>query len=358
VRVLFSLLDAQVGGGQRVALSAAQTLIERGHRLGVVVPARGPATEAFEAKGALIYEADIGSLRGTGDMRSVTTALRAHDTLYSHTSIPGQLLGDLAARVARRPHVVHQHTVARVSPTPSVGALHRQMYRATVAHRPIITVAPHVRRSVLALGARPDCVYVVGNGVDVDELGRLAQESSPRAVTRVGMLSRFDPQKGMDVFLRAVARVSQPQVEFVIGASGDSYPAHESQIRSEARSLGVGIVDPGNEGSTFLADLDIVVMPSIRAEGSPLTLLEAMALSKPVIASDVEGIGSIPGIAHAAILVPPGDSLTMATAIGRLIDDPVARRSMGDRAAALVRQHYRADTAAQSAADIVERSAS
>jgi glycosyltransferase involved in cell wall biosynthesis len=357
VRILFSLLDAQIGGGQRVALRVARELSARGHQLGVVVPACGPATETFDELGSRIHEADIGSLRGTSDVFPLGTALRRYDVLYSHTSIPGQLLGDLASQLTRRAHVIHQHTVARVSPSPTTGALHRLMYKATVANRPIIAVAPHVRRSVLALGARPDHVTLVPNGVDIDELSRLSRAAKPRSALRVGMLARFDPQKGMDSFLRAAAQTHQPGVDFVIGASGESYRAHEIEVRDRARSLGVDIVDPGNEGSAFLAELDIVVLPSLGVEGSPLTLLEAMGLGKPVVASDVEGIGSIPGIADAVLLVPPGDVRAMAAAISCVVDDPAAGKPMGARARALVRSRSRADTAARTAADFVEGSA-
>jgi glycosyltransferase involved in cell wall biosynthesis len=200
-------------------------------------------------------------------------------------------------------------------------------------------------------------VTLVPNGVDIDELSGLSRAAKPRSALRVGMLARFDPQKGMDSFLRMAAQAHQPGVEFVIGASGESYRAHESEVRDRARSLGVDIVDPGNEGSVFLAGLDIVVLPSLGVEGSPLTLLEAMGLGKPVVASDVEGIRTIPGIADAVLLVPPGDVAAMAAAIGCIVDDPAAGEPMGARARALVRSRYRADTAARRAADFVERSA-
>jgi glycosyltransferase involved in cell wall biosynthesis len=171
------------------------------------------------------------------------------------------------------------------------------------------------------------------------------------------MLARFDPQKGMLDFLRVAARASQPGVDFVIGASGNGYRTHARTVQEEARSLGVDIVDPGNAGTSFLAGLDIVVMPSLRAEGAPLTLFEAMGLGKAVVASDIDGVGSIPGIADAVVLVPPGDVHAMTAAIRSILDDPVAGQSMGARASALVQSRYRGDRAARSAADIIERSA-
>ena len=356
MRVLFSLLDANVGGGQRVALRVAGELRERGHALGVVAPAPGPATDAFEDLGAALHRADIGSLRGAADVTLLAHAMRGYDALYSHTSLPGEILGDAAATITKRSHVIHQHTVARVSPTILVGAAHRMLYRATVARRPIIAVAPHVRKAVLALGARPGKVEVVPNGVDLDELGRVSEGLAMTEGVRVGMLARFDPQKGIEVFLEAASLLMQTEAAFSIGASGTAYPQHEDRVRSAARVLGVEVVDPGNDGASYLAGLDIVVLPSLGAEGAPLTLLEAMGLGKPVVASNVEGIGTMPGVAASARLVPAGDAIALGREIRSLIDDGKARELLGERALSLVRSLYDAHETARASADIVERS--
>ena len=356
MRVLFSLLDANVGGGQRVALRVAGELRERGHALGVVAPAPGPATDAFEDLGAALHRADIGSLRGTADVTLLAHAMRGYDALYSHTSLPGEILGDAAATITKRSHVIHQHTVARVSPTILVGAAHRMLYRATVARRPIIAVAPHVRKAVLALGARPGKVEVVPNGVDLDELGRVSEGLAMTEGVRVGMLARFDPQKGIEVFLEAVGLLTPTEAAFSIGASGTAYPQYEDRVRSTARALGVEVVDPGNDGASYLAGLDIVVMPSLRAEGAPLTLLEAMGLGKPVVASNVEGIGTMPGVAASARLVLAGDATALAREIRSLLDDGEASEMLGERALLLVRSRYDAQETARASADIVERS--
>jgi len=277
-----------------------------------------------------------------------------YDVLYSHTSIPGEILGDVAARVTRHPHVVHQHTVPSVSRSPVVGVTHRTLYRATVARRLIIAVAPHVRTATIALGARPRLVEVVPNGVEGEALHRLAASVPRHDDLRVGMLARFDPQKGLGVFLQAAAALRDTGAAFVIGASGSAYAEHERDVRAEAEALAVEVVDPGDDGAAFLSKLDIVVMPSLRPEGLPLTLLEAMALGKAVIASDIEGIGSIPGIADAAELVPAGDAKAVARSIRALILDASRREVMGAQAASLVVRHYRADEAARAAADILE----
>jgi glycosyltransferase involved in cell wall biosynthesis len=310
----------------------------------------------FAELGAAFHRVDIGTLRRCADVPQAAAEVRSYDVLYSHTSIPGQILGDLSARTVGRAHVVHQHTVPRISPSPAVGLAHRAFYRATVARRTIIAVAPHVRRAVLALGGRPGLVHVVPNGVDVDDLQAIVLSVPHHEGVRIGMLARFDPQKGLEPFLAAAASLREVDATFVIGASGNAYPDHEIDVRAQARALSVDLVDPGNDGARFLAELDIVVMPSLRAEGSPLTLLEAMGMGKAIVASDIDGIGSLPGVSDAAELVPSGDVKSVARAVRELIEDPERREAMGAEAVELVRARYRASDAACAAADIVERS--
>jgi glycosyltransferase involved in cell wall biosynthesis len=168
------------------------------------------------------------------------------------------------------------------------------------------------------------------------------------------MLARFDPQKGLDTFLTAAASLQEVDATFVIGASGNAYLEHEIDVRARARALSVDVVDPGNDGARFLAGLDIVVMPSLRAEGSPLTLFEAMGMGKAIIASDIEGICSVPGIVDAAALTPPGDAKAVARAVREMIEDPERREAIGARAVELISDRYRAGDTARAAADIVE----
>jgi glycosyltransferase involved in cell wall biosynthesis len=316
----------------------------------------GPAVPMFAELDAAFYRVDIGTLRRCPGTPKAAEAVRGYDILYSHTSIPGQILGDIAARSVSCVHVVHQHTVPRISPSPAVGLAHRVLYRATVARRTIIAVAPHVRRAVLALGARPGLAHVVPNGVDLDDLHAVALSVPHHEGVRIGVLARFDPQKGLEPFLAAVASLRDVDATFVIGASGNAYPEHETQVRAQARALSVDVVDPGNDGARFLAELDIVVLPSQRAEGLPLTLLEAMGMAKAIVASDIDGIGSLPGISDAVVLVPPDDATAVALAVRGLSKDPERREAIGARAVELARARYRASDAARAAADIVERS--
>jgi glycosyltransferase involved in cell wall biosynthesis len=79
---------------------------------------------------------------------------------------------------------------------------------------------------------------------------------------------------------------------------------------------------------SLYAALDVLVAPS-RWEGSGLTLAEAMAAGRPIVASAVGAIPEVVGDVGAAILVPPGDPTAIATAVGALLAEPERRAAMG-----------------------------
>ena len=80
-----------------------------------------------------------------------------------------------------------------------------------------------------------------------------------------------------------------------------------------------------------LAALDIVAVPSIR-EGFGLALVEAMAAGKPVVASAAGGMVELASDGETALMVPPGDSVSLAHAINRFIDDDALRMKIAENA--------------------------
>ena len=331
MRVLFSLLDAGVGGGQQVALDIASELVRRGHSVGVVVPEPGPATFRFAELGAATHTAQLVSLRRPGVIPGARIA-RRYDLVYSHTSVPGEILGGLAAALARRPHAVHRHVYPHFSPVPPIRLLQHFLYRHVERRARTAAVARHVADSMVEVGIPRERIEVIPNGVDVPE-EPMPIRSGDEPV-RFGLLGRLDPQKGGDLFVQAASEIDDG-AEFLLGAPGpnDDY-GHE--LLAAAREANVGAVIPA--GRDFLRTVDVVVLPS-RYEGHPLTLLEAMALGKPVIAAMVPGVREVLE-PDAALLVPPEDAHALADAMRRLAADRELRAELGARGRQVVADRY------------------
>jgi glycosyltransferase involved in cell wall biosynthesis len=279
--------------------------------------------------------------------------LRDYDVLWSHTAIGGQLLGDTAARWARRPHVIHQHTYPQFASREPEATMQRLLTGTFLGRRRFIAVAPHVRDGLVATGIRPDRIEVIPNGVPLPPV------APPRGgpPIRVGLLGRFDPGKGMLEFVEAVraAGFTSEQATFTIGGSSGPFASYETETRDRAAEIGVAIEEPGADGIGFLAQQDIVVMPS-RYEGSPLVLLEAMALGKAVIASDIPGVTSITGSDGPAVLVPLADTDALADALRHLADDPARQLALGRAARELVADRFKLETMTERALDFLEHS--
>jgi len=192
------------------------------------------------------------------------------------------------------------------------------------------------------------------------ELGVFADHAKRRALFRqelgiddnvilVGIVGRLTEIKNHEMFLETVARVDSDNVRFVVIGDG----ALRASLEEQARSLGLektvifagGRKDP----EYFYPALDIVALTS-RNEGTPLTLIEAMANARPVIASLVGGVVDLLGnvaqdgpykICERGIGVLADDDEAFAAGLARLIEDKSLQHELGRRGFEFVDRNYR-----------------
>ena len=160
------------------------------------------------------------------------------------------------------------------------------------------------------------------------------------------MLGRLDPQKGQEEFLRALPLVleQRPDVCFVI--AGDETSGEEGYKRyliNLSYELHVNehvhLFPFTEDVAEFMAAIDIFVLPSYR-ETFGLVLIEAMAMEKPVIATDAGGVPEIVEDGRDGLLVPPRDEKALAEAILLLLENSSLRRSLSKRARADVLKRF------------------
>ena len=146
----------------------------------------------------------------------------------------------------------------------------------------------------------------------------------------VGMITR---QKGVHLGLRACAAVAReyPALAVIVVGGGSEAAPLEAATRRQTPHLRVAFVGarPHADVARFYAAAEIFLLPSLRQEGLPTTLLEAMASRLPVVAMRAGGTPS--GVAHdeTGLLVPLGDVRAFAAALRALVADPDRRRAMG-----------------------------
>lgn len=187
------------------------------------------------------------------------------------------------------------------------------------------------------LGAAPDRLRVIPNGLDAGRFATLPNRRNP-AEPLVALLGRVVPIKDVKTFIRAaaLAHARLPLARFVVLGPIDEDPEYVEECLRVIASLGlqdvvrlVGRVAIND----WLPRIDVLVLTSL-SEAQPLAILEGGACGIPVVASDVgscremiEGDG--PHDAHGGIVTPPFSPDATADAIVTILSDPALRNSMG-----------------------------
>ena len=278
------------------------------------------------------------------DLRQLKVILQLHrmvkrnaiDLIHAN-SLSVALLGGIVARINRIPILMHKRYAT------SYGVLDRICER--LLHR-VILVSEATRWNFAPI-AKQTLIY---NGVDLDafqaspeEVQDLRAELLPDASDAsivAGVVTRITPEKGIHFLVRAIAALKglslMTGTDIKLLIVGGPYFQKDIDYMNELKQE---VVDLGVEDSIiftgFLPDtrivtslLDIVLVPSIIPEACPRTIIEAMAVGKPVIATPLGGSKELV-TPDTGILVPPEDASAIADAIAILTTDRERLRAMG-----------------------------
>lgn len=327
LRLLLYITPSGIGGAEVHLLALARKLGERGHRVSVVCPKGRPLASRLEAAGL-----DVRFRRTFGKLDPFTLGWLSRlvgeekvQLIHTHLST-ASLLGGLAGRRARVPVVSTVH-----------GLNSKTCYtRASL----VIAVSNAVKRHLVSQGLPSGRIRVIRGGVDLgaferDEDGRAfrAQFGISAEAPVLVAAGRLSPEKGHRVVLEATRRLLRkgnfPHLRLLIIGEGDL----RRELAAEAGRLGLGrsVIFTG-----FLLDVvpalraaDVCVLPSLK-EGLSLSVVEAMAAGKPVVASRVGGLPEVVLPGETGLLVPPGDPEKLAAALHHLLTQPEAARQMGE----------------------------
>lgn len=269
--------------------------------------------------------------------------------LHSHMAKAGSI-GRLAARtMPRRPrtvHTFHGHVLEGYF-SPSVQsaftAVERQLARTTDV---MIAVSPEIRDALLDLGiGRASQFHVVPLGLD---LGPFLSVRRPAGTLRahlglgpevplVGMLGRLVPIKDVATMLAAISRL--PGVHLAVLGDGELRPKLTRQAVDMGLADRVHFTGWWADVAAAMSDVDVVALSS-RNEGTPVSLIEASACGRPVVATRVGGVPEVVKEGVSGHLARAGDVEGIAVLLDRLLEDPEARRRMGEAGREHVRERF------------------
>ncbi len=261
----------------------------------------------------------------------------SYDLLHAHTP-RAALIASLVSRRLGLPWVYHVHSpAARDSTRYMTNRINDWVESiALIGCRRLITVSKSLRREMLGRGWKRSQVEAIANGVAVQEPID-AESRRHKNSWRLGIVALFRPRKGIEVLLRALAKLlaGNPSVELdVIG--GFETPEYEAEVQALVDQLKlretVRFLGFTKDVSSAMRRLDGLVLPSLFGEGMPMVVLEAMAVGVPVIATRVEGTPEVVRDGREGVLAEPQEDTSLCQAIARFIQDRHTWIEMSKRA--------------------------
>lgn len=273
---------------------------------------------------------------------------RERPDLVHHVALKPAVLGSSAALLAGVPAVVNAVTgMGFVASSPRLSA---QLLRRPVgflltrlierANSRVIVQNADDRALLLALNPRagPRIAVIRGSGIDVDHFRAAPEPPAPPVV--VGFAGRLLADKGIATLIAAQQQLRGRGLDLRLMIAGAPDPENPSSIDAATlarwRELpGITWLGQVPDIRTLWQQVHIAVLPS-RREGLPKSLLEAAAMARPIVATDVPGCREIARAGVNALLVPPDDADGLAAALERLADDGELRRRFGAASRELV----------------------
>ena len=268
------------------------------------------------------------------------------DILHLH-GYGATTFGRLAAMMRGLPAIVHEH--ANLTDTPWF----QKIADRALAPATDLAIAVSASTASFVTGPRqmpPERVKTVYLGVPLDEFSRPRGADEIASARRelgigdgeaaIGTVTRLHESKGNSYLVEAAALVlkERPRAKFFLVGEGPLLP--ELQAQAAALGLGDRFVFHGfaRDVAAVVSAFDLSVFPSLW-EGTPLTVFEALAMAKPILATDADGLLDVLTDGHDALIVPKRNAGALAGGIVRLIDDPALRARLGRQAAVTAQQY-------------------
>jgi glycosyltransferase involved in cell wall biosynthesis len=283
---------------------------------------------------------------------------------YFHPWLARKLGGEMRRQSIQLTHCQHSRDVATVVPAMLLSGAHRPILlskrvgsyisKKDLFHRMtyryldrILAISDVIHRNVLdTLPVSADRVLTLHDAIDTR---RFAPEHSDRSrirrefgydesTTVVGFVGRFSPGKGHEELLQAAAilRGRFPSVRYlVVGEPSHGEERYAERIHALVRELGIELLVRFAGFRTDIPDImasfDLFAFPS-HAESFGIVLIEAMAMERPVVSTNCDGVLDIMVDGETGLMVPPQNAHAFADALARLLEDPSLRTRMGSAA--------------------------
>jgi glycosyltransferase involved in cell wall biosynthesis len=372
-RILFVNHTSTVSGAEKVLLG----LVGACEKPSAFLFERGALSDELSARGVSVFHSQFGtglnrfrtdssltkaiplSGRLLGIVSEIWVMARRYDLLYANSQ-KAFTLAAIACALARKPLIWHLHDIITVSHFKA-GQRGLQVRLANRYAKAVIGPSRAVTTAFVAAGGKAALAKVVHNGFEV------APQTNSKAELRlalglpagplIGVFSRLAPWKGQHVVARVVAQLKG----LTCIAAGDTLfgeDAYGASLRELVETLGISdrflLLGQRNDVPRLMRAVDIVIHPSVLPEPFATTLLEAMMVGTPIIATDTGGTAEALAGGQWGTLVSGGDTSTLISAIQAILGENDSAVARAKRAAAWAREEYDPEKMRRAVAEVIE----
>lgn len=327
-----------LGGGQKNLLSLAESLDKSVFDVSICSRADGPLVNAAKERDIRHLPVTFSKRFNRKIIRDIEAILQKNHTaiLHTHGGVAG-FFGRWAARRCKVPVVIHTLHGIHYLHYRNIGLKHIYIFMERCFSR-FTDALVFVSQDDLKQGrkfklAPEEKMAVIKNGIDFAALAARVKDVDRRSYAQellkvgpddllVGTVARLHRQKGIPTLLKAaqIIRKAVPRVKIVVAGGGPLKQRMEGLNKRWGNEDFVLILGEREDAQELLALFDVFVLPSLW-EGLPYVLMEAAALGKPVVATDVEGTRELIKDGHTGILVPTRNPESLAHGVISLLQN-------------------------------------
>lgn len=335
MKILHIITSLRTGGAEKLMLDLLPRLSERGYETELLLMDGIHTPFYAEARrlGIKLHHLEIGgSIYSPRKLWKTLPWLRRFDIVHTHNT-PAQLFAAIGSLICPAVLCTTEHNTSNRRRGSKWYALaDRWMYSR---YRKVICISDKAETNLREhLGADSDKICTIYNGVDITKFSsaspsRILEETAPGS-KKIIMVAAFRPQKDQPTLIKALQYLPTDYHLFLVG-DGERRAELQALVNNQGLESRVHFMGLRSDIPELLHAADCVVMSS-HYEGLSLSSVEGMAVGKPFLASDVDGLREV--VKDAGILFPHGDSPALAREILRLSSDIDYYRNTAEACAA------------------------
>jgi glycosyltransferase involved in cell wall biosynthesis len=352
LRVLLAIDEASLGGGQTHVLLLAKYLDRANFEVEIATKETGWLVDEVRKLGAIVHPIDITNNLSWKSYQSVRQLFidRNFDVVHTHGGTAGFWMRLGAIGLNQKPILIHTYhglhylnfsQISNLSIFKQLkGTIFKQIDRLLLEYTDRVICVCHsdYDKAIAAAVAIPDRTSIVYNGIEIDKFTNSDPKLRDRHRKLIGIeptdfvfgnVGRLHVQKGHKFLLQAFVNVNCRARLAIVGDGElrDELAALADRLQISDRVLFLGA---RADVAEFLSVIDVFVLPSLW-EGQPIALLEALAIGKPCIVSNIDGIPEIIENGVNGYLVNPRDIQELARMMNLAIEYPELMQKFPDR---------------------------